>query len=142
MTNFPDEVIKIDREYIENYLKNTKSPLIDKNGTLENSTFDAIAQKLYDNVVDYIQNCLSRVERDIERFERNMGARDTNPHYKLYSSWDNDDIDLVGVFTNLSDAREMIREDWRSASDQCEYKITEVKDGVEGTKNFYQPTLF
>jgi hypothetical protein len=142
MKNYPDEVIKIDRKYIEEDLRNTDSPLLDKNGNLDDSTFDTIAYELFDGIAHLIQDCYARVERGVARFERNMGASDSNPHYKLYSKWDKDDFDLTGVFTNLSDARETIREDRKNVFDQYEYKITEVKDSIEGTKNFYQPTLF
>ncbi|MCX6788939.1 MAG: hypothetical protein NTZ36_03630 [Candidatus Jorgensenbacteria bacterium] len=142
MVVYPDEVIKIDRKYIEEELRNIESSLLDKDGNLDSMTFDTIAYELLDNVTSYIQNCFAKVERDFARFERNMGAGDSNPHYKLYSRWDKDDFDLVQIFTNLSDAREMIREDRKNIFDQYEYKITEVKDGIEGTKNFYQPTLF
>ncbi len=142
MTYYPDVVVKIDRYYIEHDLANIESPLLNKDGTLDDSTYDAIAHELFEGADDFIKNCYARAERGIARFERNMGARDSNPHYKLYSRWDKDDFDLVQIFTNLSDAREMIREDRRNIFDQYEYKITEVKDGIEGTKNFYQPTLF
>ena len=142
MTDYTDEVIKIDRKYIQEELRNIESSLLDKDGNLDSMTFHTIAYDLLENLVPYIQNSFAKVERDFARFERNIGARDSNPHYKLYSRWDKDDFDLVQTFTNLSDAREMIREDRKNIFDQYEYKITEVKDGVEGTKNFYQPTLF
>lgn len=142
MANYPDEVIKIDRELIEQELRNIESSLLDKDGKLDDVTFDTIAHELYDNVIPYIQDCFARVERDIARFERNMGARDSNPHYKLYSKYDSNDFELDGIFTNLSDARETIRQDGKNILGHYEYKITEVKDGIEGTKNFYQKTLF
>lgn len=142
MTNYPDEVIKIDRRYIEEELRNIESSLLDKDGNLDSMTFHTIAYDLLENLVPYIQNSFAKVERDFARFERNIGARDSNPHYKLYSRWDERDFSFDGYFTNLSDAREMIREDRRNIFDRLDYKITEVKDGIEGTKNFYQASLF
>ncbi|GEM_PF-4066934 len=142
MPFYPNEVIKVDRKYIEGDLRNIESELLDENGNLDDATFDAIAHELFESADSFIKNCYAKVERDIARFERNMGARDTNPHYKLYSRWDKDDFDLVGVYTNLSDARDTIREDRKNIFDRYDYKITEIKDGIEGTKNFYQPTLF
>jgi hypothetical protein len=141
MTNYPDEVIKIDRKYIEEELRNIESSLLNKNGSLDDVAFDAIAEELLENIVPYIQDCFARVERATARFERSIGAIDSNPHYKLYIKYEKQDFELDSVFTNLSDARDTIREA-RKVSDHIDYKITEVKNKIEGTKNFYQPTLF
>lgn len=144
MTYYPNVVIKIDRKYIEQDLKSVENTfkLLDENGNLDDVTFDSIAHELFVNIDQFIKKCYSKVERDTARFERNMGANDSNPHYKLYSKCGKGDFELDGVFTNLSDARDTINEDSEKLADNCEYMITEVKDGIEGTKNFYQPTLF
>lgn len=142
MTYYPDVVVKIDRYYIEHDLANIESPLLNKVGTLDDSTYDAIAHELFEGADDFIKNCYARAERGIARFERNMGAVDHNPHYRVYAKYGKDGrFDMEGVFTNLSDARDAIR-DFRKMSDSDEYKITEVKNGIEGTKDFYQPALF
>lgn len=143
MTHYPNEVIKIDRKYIEWDLKNIESSLLNKNGELDDSTFDSIAHELFENIDGLIKGCYSKVEREIARFERNMGASDANPHYRLYSKVGrNGDFELEGTFTNLSDARDTIRDNKHNVSDRDMHKITEVKNGIEGDKNYYQKSLF
>lgn len=142
MTYYPDVVVKIDRFYIEHDLYNIESPLLNKDGKLDDSIYDAIAHELFEGADDFIKNCYARAERGIARFQRNIDATSHNPHYRFYAKYGkNGKFEMEGVFTNLSDARDAIR-DFRKITDSDDYKITEVKDGIEGTKNFYQPTLF
>lgn len=142
MTQYPFEVIKITRQYIEEDLRNTDSKLLDDKGNLDDPTFDAIAHEMFEGADDFVKNSYAKVERQIARFERNIGAIDHNPYYRLYAKYGKDSkFEMEGVFTNLSDARDAIR-DFKKITDSDEYKITEVKNGIEGTKNFYQPILF
>lgn len=142
MTYYPFEVIKITRQYIEEDLRNIQSKLLDDKGSLDDPTFDTIAHELFEGADDFIKNCYARAERGIARFERNIDAVSHNPHYRVYAKYGKDGrFEMEGVFTNLSDARDAIR-DFRKITDSDEYKITEIKNGIEGTKNFYQPTLF
>lgn len=136
MTYYPNEVIKIDRHYIEEDLKNKNSILLDVNNNLDDQTFDAIAHELFENADKFIRSCYSKVEKNNAVFERNKGAIDSNPHYKLYLKNNIDsEFEFDGVFTNISDAR------YTTINVRpygYEYKITEVKNGIEGDKNFYQ----
>lgn len=142
MTHYPFEIIRITRQYIEEDLRNLESKLLNENGDLDDSVYDSIAHELFEGADNFIKDCYARAERGIARFERNINAINHNPHYRVYAKYGKDGkFEVEGVFTNLSDARSAIR-DFRKITDADEYKIKEVKNGVEGEKNYYQPSLF
>lgn len=79
MTFYPNEVIKINRKYIEADLNNIESKLLNENGQLDDDIFDAIANELFENVDKFIKGCYLNVENDKAREKQDDGAETISP---------------------------------------------------------------
>lgn len=114
--NYPDVVIKIDRNYIESDLATRESDLLNKDGTLDDEDFDAIAHELFTNVAEFIDDCYDRAEHGIEREKRNKNAKDLDPHYRVY--WKNpnayiSEFKVMSYYKTLEDAEDLISEEFK-----------------------------
>lgn len=114
--NYPDVVIKIDRNYIESDLSNRESDLLKNDGTLDDDDFDAIAHELFTNVAEFIDDCYDRAENSIKRERRNRGAENLDPHYRVY--WKNpnafiSEFKVMSYFKTLKDAEDFISDEFK-----------------------------
>lgn len=140
----PDELLQLDRAYLVEELEGQESSLLDDNNELSDKNYTALYHEINGRVWEFLMDCCSKVEEQLERDKRNLKAHLANPHYRVY--WKNDgginskEFSLVGCYISLSDAINEINE-W-DKNDNDQHKILEFKNGIEAKDNLYHPTLF
>lgn len=138
-----DTVLFIDRGYLEEDLENIESDLVNENGEIDDATFEAVSNDIQNKATSFIRECCFSVESRLDRIKRNEGAEKMNLYYRVYLK--NDiatlkEYTVVGLYTNLPDARDFIKDHGNTLFDH--YKISEVKNGIEGGKDYYENIIY
>lgn len=136
----PDVVVLLTRDDVREYLVSQKSIILNKDGQLDEETFEELQEEILGNTWEFMADCCSTVEHRREREARNEDADKSSLHYGVY--WKNEnayrpDYALVGIYKNLEDAREYVHDQVKTQDDL--YKIVEVKDGKENQVGIYSP---
>ena len=134
----PNHIVTIDRDYLIEGLTIQESSLLNKNGDLDDSTFEELEAEIIEGLWIYLSDCYVNVESRLAREKRNVNAKNSNPHYVVY--WRNEsayqlEFKRIKVYSNLSDARNFIHDGIYSNS-LDEFKILEVRDGIEIDKKY------
>lgn len=133
-----DVVMIISRDYLEADLASRESALVNDEGELDDQTFDMLHQEILENHAGFLADSYKAVEVRVAREKRNENAEKENPHYRVY--WKNEnayqqEFKKIKAYSNLSDARVFIHDGvYHGIEDK--FKILEVKDDVEGDKDY------
>jgi len=128
-----NEILTVDRAYVQEDLANIESDLLNKNGELDDDVFDEIPDEIIKGLYGYLSDCYEKVENSVLREKRNVKAEKKNAHFLVYLKNENayqNEYKKLRAYTNLSDAEDYIHNGSLGNPDD-HYEIRLVKDDQE-----------